>query len=212
MDKISILIADDHTLVRETWSFILNSDDRFTVVGECGNGEDAVRMARELRPDVVILDINMPGMNGIEAAFQIRKFAPGSRILGVSLHTQPSYARKMMQKGAMGYVTKSSSRDEMFTALLEVHGGRKYMCKEIKNNLSEMMIGGEEHQAKLSSLSQRELEIIDYIKKGNSSQEIANILNLSVKTVEVHRYNILKKLDLKNAAALVDYINRYLPL
>ena len=207
MDKITILIADDHTLVRETWSFILNTDPRFTVVAESGSGEEAVELAKKLRPNIVIMDINLPGINGIEATQQIRKFSPGSRILGVSLHTQPTYARKMMQKGAMGYVTKNSSREEMFKAILEIQGGIKYICDEIKNILSEQVISGEDPQTGLNSLSQREIEIISYIKKGNSSKEIADALNISVKTVEVHRYNILKKLNLKNAAALVNFIN-----
>jgi len=207
MEKITILIADDHTLVRETWSFILNSDPRFFVVAECVSGEEAVEMAKDLKPAIVIMDINLPGINGIEATQQIRKFSPGSRILGVSLHTQPTYARKMMQKGAMGYVTKNSSREEMFKAIMEVYNGKKYVCEEIKNILSEQVISGEDQQSGLNALSQREIEIISYIKKGFSSKEIADALNISVKTVEVHRYNILKKLNLKNAAALVNFIN-----
>jgi two-component system invasion response regulator UvrY len=207
MDKITILIADDHTLVRETWSFILNTDPRFAVVAESGSGEEAVELAKNLRPMIVIMDINLPGMNGIEATQLIRKFSPGSKVLGVSLHTQPTYARKMMQKGAMGYVTKNSSREEMFKAIMEIQNGKKYICDEIKNILSEQVISGEDQHTGLNSLSQREIEIISFIKKGNSSKEIAEALNISVKTVEVHRYNILKKLNLKNAAALVNFIN-----
>lgn len=207
MEKITILIADDHTLVRETWSFILNNDPRFQVVAECGSGEEAVELARNLRPNIVIMDINLPGINGIEATQQIRKFSPASKILGVSLHTQPTYARKMMQKGASGYVTKNSSREEMYKAIVEIHSGKKYICEEIKNILSEQVISGEEPQSGLNSLSQREIEIITLIKNGHSSKEIAESLNISVKTVEVHRYNILKKLNLKNAASLVNFIN-----
>jgi DNA-binding NarL/FixJ family response regulator len=207
MEKITILIADDHTLVRETWSFILNTDERFSVVAECGSGEEAVELAKQLRPHIVIMDINLPGMNGIEATQLIRKFSPASRILGVSLHTQPTYARKMIQKGAMGYVTKNSSREEMFKAIMEIQAGRRYICDEIKNILSEQVINGEDQQSGLNALSQREIEIINFIKKGFSSKEIAESLDISVKTVEVHRYNILKKLNLKNSAALVNYIN-----
>jgi DNA-binding NarL/FixJ family response regulator len=207
MEKITILIADDHTLVRETWSFILNTDERFQVIAECGSGEEAVEQAKQLRPNIVIMDINLPGMNGIEATQLIRKFSPASRILGVSLHTQPTYARKMIQKGAMGYVTKNSSREEMFKAITEIQAGRRYICDEIKNILSEQVINGEDQQGGLNALSQREIEIINFIKKGFSSKEIAESLDISVKTVEVHRYNILKKLNLKNSAALVNYIN-----
>lgn len=207
MEKITILIADDHTLVRETWSFILNTDERFKVVAESGSGEEAVELAKQLRPNIVIMDINLPGMNGIEATQLIRKFSPASRILGVSLHTQPTYARKMIQKGAMGYVTKNSSREEMFRAITEIQSGRRYICDEIKNILSEQVINGDDQQGGLNALSQREIEIINFIKKGFSSKEIAENLDISVKTVEVHRYNILKKLNLKNSAALVNYIN-----
>jgi len=207
MSKITILIADDHTLIRETWSFILNSDPRFQVVAECGTGEEAVEKARQLHPDIVIMDINMPGINGIEATEQIKKISPESRIIGVSLHTQPTYARKMMQKGAMGYVTKNSSREEMFKAIEEVYEGKKYICEEIKNILSEQVLSGEDQPTGLNTLSQREIQIISLIKKGHSSKEIAEALEISVKTVEVHRYNILKKLNLKNAAALVHFIH-----
>jgi DNA-binding NarL/FixJ family response regulator len=207
MEKITILIADDHTLVRETWSFILNTDERFKVIAESGSGEEAVELAKQLRPNIVIMDINLPGMNGIEATQLIRKFSPASKILGVSLHTQPTYARKMIQKGAMGYVTKNSSREEMFKAIIEVQNGRRYICDEIKNILSEQVINGEDQQSGLNALSQREIEIINFIKKGFSSKEIAESLDISVKTVEVHRYNVLKKLNLKNSAALVNYIN-----
>ncbi len=207
MEKITILIADDHTLVRETWSFILNTDERFNVIAESGSGEEAVELAKQLRPNIVIMDINLPGMNGIEATQLIRKYSPASKILGVSLHTQPTYARKMIQKGAMGYVTKNSSREEMFKAIIEVQNGRRYICDEIKNILSEQVINGEDQQTGLNALSQREIEIINFIKKGFSSKEIAESLDISVKTVEVHRYNVLKKLNLKNSAALVNYIN-----
>ncbi len=207
MEKISILIADDHTLVRETWAFILNTDARFKVIAESGSGEEAVELARELRPEIVIMDINLPGMNGIEATQLIRKYSPTTKILGVSLHTQPTYARKMILKGAMGYVTKNSSREEMFKAIMEIQDGRKYICDEIKNILSNQVISGDDDQGGLNSLSQREIEIISFIRKGNSSKEIAEKLEISVKTVEVHRYNILKKLNLKNAAALVNFIN-----
>lgn len=207
MEKVTILIVDDHTLVRETWSYILNTDDKFQVIAECGSGEEAVETARQLRPQIVIMDINLPNMNGIEATEQIRKYSPGSKILGVSLHRQPTYARKMMQKGAMGYVTKNSSKEEMFKAITEILNGRRYICDEIKNILSEQIITGEDQSSGVNSLSHREIEIIKFIRRGNSSKEIADELCISVKTVEVHRYNILKKLNLKNSAALVNYVN-----
>lgn len=207
MKKITILIADDHTLVRETWCFILNTDPRFQVVAESGTGEAAVELAIKLRPDVVIMDINLPGINGIEATQRIRKQVPEAKILGVSLHTQPSYARKMIQKGAMGYVTKNSSREEMFNAILEIVQGKKYICNEINAIVSEQELGDTDQSTGVNTLSQREIEVITFLKKGHSSKEIADALHLSVKTIEVHRYNILKKLNLKNTAALVNFIH-----
>ncbi|MEI9912206.1 MAG: response regulator transcription factor [Bacteroidota bacterium] len=207
MDKITILITDDHNLVRESWVMLFNSDPRFHVIASCGSGEEAVELARNQRPDVVIMDINLPGIKGFEATAMIRKYSPGSKILGVSLHTQPAYARKMMQSGATGYVTKNSSQEEMFKAVVEIHNNRKYICEEIRNILSDQELSGEEQPGGLNSLSKREIQIIGFIKKGFSSKEIAGDISISVKTVEVHRYNILKKLNLRNVAALVDYIN-----
>jgi two-component system invasion response regulator UvrY len=154
------------------------------------------------------MDINLPGISGIEATKQIRRMLPGAKVLGISLHTQPSYARKMMKAGAYGYVTKNTSTNEMFKAIMEVYGGKKYICAEIKNILSGH-ITGEDEQAKIESLSLREIEVIKHIKDGRSSKEIAQALFISVKTIEVHRYNILKKLRLKNVAALVNFINNH---
>jgi DNA-binding NarL/FixJ family response regulator len=208
MEKITILIADDHTLVRETWSFILNTDPRFQVIAECSSGEEAVELVLQLQPQVVIMDINLPGINGIEATRQIHTRLPGTRILGVSMHTQPNYARKMLQNGARGYVTKSSSREEMVSAILQVQDGKKYICEEIKDILSRQMINGEELQPGLDALSQREIQVVGLIKKGYSSKQIAESLDISIKTVEAHRYNLLKKLNLRNAASLVNYIHQ----
>jgi DNA-binding NarL/FixJ family response regulator len=207
MKKITILITEDHTLIRQTWNFLLNSDPRLQVIADCGSGEEAVELATKMRPDVVLMDINLGGINGIEATQLIRKFSPGSKILGISLHTQPAYARKMMQQGAMGYVTKNSPGEEMIKAIIEVYNNRKYICDEIKNILSDQMVKGDPLADGLNSLSKREIDIISYIKQGLTSKEIADTICISAKTVEVHRYNILKKLNLKNVAALVNYIN-----
>lgn len=208
MEPISILIADDHKLIRDTWSFILNNDERFKVVAECSNGEEAIEQARNKRPQIVLMDINMTPVSGLEATKQIRKVSPGSRVIGVSMHSQPAYAKKMLQIGAKGYVTKNSSREEMFKAILEVYKGNRYICDEVKNILSEQIMDDGPSQG-INALSERELQIVKLIKEGFSSKEISVQLNISLKTVEVHRHNILKKLNLKNSAALVNYINTY---
>lgn len=209
---IRLIITDDHTLLREAWKYILDAHDSFEVVGECCNGEEAIERCMQLRPDVLLIDINLPGMNGIEAAKQVKKFSPGTKIIGLSQHTQPAYAKKIMQMGALGYVTKNSGREELCTAILEVHKGNRYVCKEIKENLSKKFLSEENGKPGLESLSGREIEIISYIKKGHSSKEIADALFVSVKTVEVHRHNILKKLNIKNAASLVNLVNSEYPV
>jgi DNA-binding NarL/FixJ family response regulator len=207
MSKINILIADDHKLIRETWSYILNSDSRFQVIGECGDAQEAVELARTKRPHVVLMDINMTPFSGLEATQRIRKISPGSKVIGVSMHSQPAYAKKMLQMGARGYVTKNSSKEEMIKAILEVNHGNKYICDEIKNIISEQLLDEKEDSPNINALTEREMQIINFIKEGLSSKEIATSLNISLKTVEVHRHNILKKLKLKNSASLVNFIN-----
>ncbi|MFI5195009.1 MAG: response regulator [Chitinophagales bacterium] len=205
---ISILIADDHKLIRETWTYILNNDARFKVIASCEDSEEAIRLTRQTHPDVILMDINMTPFSGMEATRRIREVWSGSRIIGVTMHSQPSYARKMMQIGASGYVTKNSSREEMMEAIVTVHQGDKYICSEIKDIMSDQA----ERKpvaalARINSLTEREMEIINLIKKGNSSREISNALDISLKTVEVHRHNILKKLKLRNSASLVNFMN-----
>ncbi len=207
MKQISIILVDDHKLIRDSWSFILNSDSRFTVVGETNNGEEAVEIVKNIKPDVILMDVNMAPVNGFDATRQIMKLSPGSKVIAVSMHTMPAYAKRMMQLGAMGYVTKNSSKDEMIKAILEVYEGRKYICEEVKNILAQKELEEEESPTDMNNLSRREIDIIKLIKEGLSSKEIASQLDISLKTVEVHRYNILKKLKLRNTAALVNFIN-----
>lgn len=207
MEKINILIADDHKLIRETWTFILNSDPRFHVVAECGDSEEVVDVARQKRPHIVLMDINMAPMNGFDATEKIRKVSPSSKIIGVSMHSQPAYAKKMLQIGARGYVTKNSSKEEMYKAIIEVYKGNKYVCEEIKNIISEQLLDENQSAPTINSLTDREIQIVNQIREGLSSKEIAAKLDISLKTVEVHRHNILKKLKLKNSASLVNFIN-----
>ncbi len=207
MDKITILLVDDHKLIRESWSFILNSDPRFKVIGETSNADEAVEIARDKKPSIVLMDINMSPVNGFEATRMVRKFSPGAKIIGISMHSMPAYARRMLQMGAMGYVTKNSSKDELLTAITEVNSGKKYVCEEVKNILAQQELVEEGVTPDMNVLSRREIDVVQLIKEGLSSKEIAIRLDITLKTVEVHRYNILKKLNLKNTAALVNFIN-----
>ena len=203
-----MLIADDHKLIRETWSYILNSDPRFQVIAECGDSEQAVEMTKLKRPHIVLMDINIMPISGFEATERIKSVSPTTKVIGVSMHSQPAYAKRMLQIGAKGYVTKNSSKEEMIRAILEVNEGSKYICEEIKNNISELVLEENKDIPNVNALTEREIEIINLIKEGHSSKEIAATLNISLKTVEVHRHNVLKKLKLKNSASLVNFINQ----
>jgi DNA-binding NarL/FixJ family response regulator len=207
MEKITILLVDDHKLIRESWSFILNIDPRFQVIGATSDAKEAVRIVKEKMPDIVLMDINMTPVNGFEATKLVRKHSPSSKVIGMSMHSMPVYARRMLQMGAMGYVTKNSSKDELLSAIIEVNSGKKYVCDEVKNILAQMELVEESTLPDINVLSRREIDVVQLIKDGMSSREIARQLDISLKTVEVHRYNTLKKLHLKNTASLVNFVN-----
>jgi two-component system invasion response regulator UvrY len=206
MEKISLIIVDDHALLRETWSFILNSRSEFKVIAETGRGEEAIDLCKIHKPDIVMMDINLPGMNGVEATGKIIAASPKTKVIGISLHNQPGYAKRMMKAGAVGYITKNSPQKEMIFGLNEIANGKKYICAEIKNILSEEILT-EKKERSIDVLSLRELEVVKLLVTGASSKEIGEAMSISAKTVEVHRYNILKKLKIRNVAALVNYIN-----
>lgn len=163
-------------------------------------------MSEEMKPDVVLMDINMGPFSGIEATRRIREVSPSTRIIGVTMHSQPAYANKMLQLGASGYVTKNSSKDEMVNAIMEVSRGNKFICSEIRELLSEATENRDAVSA-INTLTEREMEIINLVRQGSSSKDISLKLEISIKTVEVHRHNILKKLKLKNAASLIHFMN-----
>jgi hypothetical protein len=205
--KITIIIFDDHNLVAEMWSELINSDERFSVIAICNDtSAKSIELVKTKKPDVVIMDINIQPLSGIDATKLVRKESPGSKIIGVSMHNQPSFAKRMLKNGATGYVTKSSNRIEMFEAITAVSSGQIYICKEIQENLSkQVLVDDDSHD--ISKLSEREIDVLRHIKDGLSSKEIAVKLFLSSRTVEVHRSNILKKLNLKNTASLLKYIH-----
>jgi DNA-binding NarL/FixJ family response regulator len=207
MKKITLVIVDDHKLLREMWRRIFAGNQEIEVVGESGEFNEAIELIRIKNPDIALLDINLPPASGIDAVPLIRKLAPRTKIIGISTHSQPVYAKKMLQLGAKGYVTKNSSTQEILEAIKEVMNGKIYICQEIKDIISDMIFSNTDTFHDAQSLSMREIEIIELIKEGYSSKEIAASLNLSVRTIEVHRRNILKKLDLKNTASLINYIN-----
>ncbi len=207
MKKISVVVVDDHRLIREMWGRIFSDCEHIAIAGDSGEFDEAIEMIKQKRPDIVLLDINLQQASGMDAVPLIRKFSPGTHIIAVSMHSQLVYAKKMLQLGAKGYVTKNSSHLEIFTAIAEVMKGRVYICSEIKEILAAQVMQKEHGKQGLQQLSMREIDIIKLIKGGFSSKEIASELMLSIRTVEVHRHNILKKLQLNNAAALINYIH-----
>ncbi|HBB57961.1 MAG TPA: DNA-binding response regulator [Chitinophagaceae bacterium] len=207
MSKITILLVDDHKLIRESWNIVLSTDSRFEVIGETSDVQEAIELVARFKPQIVLMDINMTPVNGFEATKLVLRQSPQSQVIGISMHSMPAYARRMFQVGARGYVTKNSSKDELFLAIEEVLAGNKFICDEIKNIVAHQELDEESDYPDMNLLSKREIEVVTHIKEGLSSKEIAQRLDISLKTVEVHRYNILKKLKLKNTAALVNFIN-----
>lgn len=205
MGKITILIVDDHQLIRETWAFIINRDPRFSVVAQCSNGDEAIKLVQELNPEIVMLDINMSPTSGIETAEQIRNYSPAIGILVVSMHSQPSFVRKLLRLGAKGYVTKNSPHQELLDAIVTVSKGKRYICSEIKNIVAEQVF--EQKNTGLNALSSRELQLIGCLQQGLSSREISIEMNISLQTVGVYRHKILKKLNLNSTIALVNLVN-----
>jgi two-component system, NarL family, invasion response regulator UvrY len=205
-NKISVVVVDDHKMVREMWAQLFATNPNIELAGESGVFDEAIEMISLKKPDLVLLDINIGLDSGFDAMPLIRKNSPGTRVIAVSMHAQPSYAKKMIRSGAKGYVTKNSSRTEMFKAIDEVISGKIYICDEIKEILSEQLLFPEV-KSDVIQLSQREMEIIKYLKEGLSSKEISTYMQIAHRTVEVHRYNMLKKMKVKNTASLINYFN-----
>ena len=204
------MIVDDHTLIRETWAKFIGLYPEYEVIFTTGDGQKAIETARDKRPDITLLDINMTPINGFEVLDMIRKLSPGTKVIGVSMHSQPAYVKKMMRGGAKGYVTKSSPCEELMQAIAEVASGKNYICAEVKNIIADLAVSeSSEGPPTVSQLSERELEIIKFVRNGLSSKQIAEELSITPKTVEVHRHNILKKLKLKNSVALIEFMNSH---
>ena len=208
MKKIKVVVVDDHKMIREMWIRLFAEDDTIDVIGESGEFDDAIAVVTKKQPDIVLLDINLPNASGLDAVPLIRKSSPGTHIIGVSMHNQPALAKKMLKLGARGYVTKNSPQEEIFSAIEQVMKGGVYICTEIKHILSEIAMGAETDKPGIKNLSMREIEVVNLIMEGLSSREIGERLSISTKTIEVHRYNILKKLDIKNTAALINTIKK----
>jgi DNA-binding NarL/FixJ family response regulator len=202
---IRILIADDHSLFREGLSNLF-TDESIEIVGMAESGGDAIEKSRILKPDIILMDIGMKGMNGIDATKIICRETPEIRIIGLTMHSDINYIREILDSGASGYILKSCSYAELLEAIFAVHKGNTYLSEEITNIVVNdyLMKGKPQNNYKLN-LSERETEVFEFFVKGFSTREIANKLFVSVKTIGSHKQHILKKLDLKSNSDLIKY-------
>src|ERR1051326_2500340 len=208
MPKIKCLLVDDHTLFRQGVRRLLESENDFEVVGEAADGGEAVETARELRPDIVLMDIGMPGLSSFESARQIKKNRVETKILFLTMYEDEDYLVQCLEVGASGYVLKDTPAPQLLTAVKDVYKGGKYLSSQVLGKLVEdfrSRVRDTRMRPRISTLTPREREILKLLAEGNSVKELAVILGLSVKTVEAHKFNLMRKLDIHNKAQLVTY-------
>lgn len=208
-EKIRIVLVDDHAVLRAGLTALLNAEADMAIVGEAGDGVASLQVVADRQPDVVLLDINMPNMSGLEALGELRKVAPTSRVLILTMHDDQTYLRQALAQGAAGYVLKQAADTELLTAIRTVyHGGAFLHPNHAQALLSPTVTPGAGQPApsdNLAILSERELEVLKLIALGHANKEIAEMLYLSVKTVETYKTRIMEKLELTSRAALVRF-------
>jgi DNA-binding NarL/FixJ family response regulator len=208
---ITVLIADDHKIVREGLIALLSQHPQMTVVGEAENGRQTVQLAASLQPQVVIIDIGMPELNGIEATRQIIAAVPGIKVIALSMHSDKRFVKGMLKAGAAGYLLKYCASEELVTAIHQVMANRVYLSQDITGIVVEdyvQKLGGESDASAFQTLTPREREVLQLLAEGHSTRQIADSLHVSVKTIEVHRKQLMDKLGLASLAELVKYAIR----
>lgn len=200
-----ILLADDHALFRDGLKALLATAE-FEIVAEAANGQDVIREARRLKPDLAVLDIGMPGLNGVDAAREVLRASPRTRVIVLTMHKDHAYVAEALRAGVRGYVLKSRGAEEMLEALREVARGGVYLSPGLSREVAEGFLRGDKPVE--SPLSPREREVLQLVAEGKTTKEVAAALFISFKTVESHRQRIMSKLDLHETASLVRYAIR----
>lgn len=207
MHRTKIVLADDHQIVRECLRALLAAEPDMEVIGEVSDGREVADTVARLKPDVLLLDLMMPGLNGLEVTIQVSRRSPEVRILILSMHANETYVREALHNGAAGYVVKDESLETLVTAIHAVREGGRYLCPSLVE-LPCSRTGPEADQDPYDTVTQREREVLLLAAEGHTAIDIAEKLSISRKTVELHRSRILEKLDLRNHSALVKYAIR----
>ena len=208
MNKISVILADDHAIVRDGLRYLLEAQKDLKVVGSACDGRDTVKLVLEKDPHIVLMDIAMPGLNGIETTRIITRDNPVTRVIILSMFSTPEHVVRAMRAGAKGYLLKESAGLEVVDAIRRVHGGERYLSKKISDEIIDDYIQRFTHEdapSPLESLSDRERQVLQLVVEGNSSNEIAQILSISDKTVDTYRSRLMLKLDINDLPALVKF-------
>jgi DNA-binding NarL/FixJ family response regulator len=206
MKRIRILLADDHAVVRQGFKMILDAQADMEIVGQAANGRQAVDLAEQLRPDVVVMDVSMPELNGIEATRRLASSLPHARVIALSMHKDSVYVREILRAGARGYLLKDSGAADLVAAIRAVASGESYLSPAVSNAVLDDY---RRHATNpIDLLTSREREVLQLLAEGKTNKEIAGVLNLSVYTVEAHRGRILEKLNLHSIGELVRFAVR----
>lgn len=206
--KQLILIVENHALLRAGLRALLAGDPDFEVVGEVANGHDAIQAVRTLQPSLILMDISMPGMNGIEATIDIKRRHPEVRIIIITMHKEDEYIHSCLSAGANGYLLKDAGSEEFLVAIRTVSRGETYLSPAVSGEMIQRYLGASEAAAgrrAASQLSHRERQVLKLIAEGRRNKDIAEYFSLSVKTIEKHRSNLMQKLDLHNSSMLTSY-------
>lgn len=207
MDKLTIVLADDHKVVRQGLGSLLKAEPDFNVVGEANDGLEAVRLTERLQPDVLLVDLAMPGLGGLEVIRQVNKRFPQIHIIVLSMHATEAYVLEALRNGASGYILKESSITEVVKGVREVAAGRRFLSSSLSQRAIEDSLDRAETGPSdpYETLTNREREVLQLVAEGHSSSEIGRRLFISPRTVEIHRQNMMRKLGLRNQAELIRY-------